>query len=82
MKIKELFNKKKSDEPIVEDKVEEPKKVSQTYYQLGLTDDNRVSFSMGYSSITMNRAGIDTLIDLLKTFQEKIPADEVENSKD
>ncbi len=74
-----MFKKSKVVEP--EKKKEDEKKPSHTYYHLGLTDDNRVSLSMGYSSISMNRNGVDTLIDLLNAFKEKLPKDEVENSQ-
>lgn len=58
----------------------EPEKPATTYYRLGLTDNNRVSFQMGYSEITMNSQGIDTMIDLLRSFQSKIK--EVEEETD
>jgi hypothetical protein len=47
----------------------EKEKPAHTYYRLGLTDNNRVSFSMGYSEITMNAAGIDSMISLLETYR-------------
>lgn len=48
---------------------EEPAKI---YYRLGLTDNNRVAFSMGYSEITMNAAGIQQMIDQLTFFQSQL----------
>lgn len=42
------------------------------YYRLGLTDNNRVAFSMGYSEITMNRAGVQQMIDQLEFFQSQL----------
>jgi hypothetical protein len=50
----------------------EPEKPAHTYYRLGLTDNNRVSFTMGYSEITMNAAGIDSMIKLLETYRDLI----------
>ena len=50
-------------------KKEEPAKV---YYRLGLTDNNRVAFSMGYSEITMNHAGCQQMIDQIKFFQSQL----------
>lgn len=51
---------------------EEPKKPATTYYRLGLTSDNRVSFQMGYSEITMNAAGIDNMVKQLELFRDMI----------
>lgn len=47
-----------------------PEQPPQTFYRLGLTDNNRVSFAMGYSEITMNAAGIDNMIKLLETYRD------------
>jgi hypothetical protein len=43
-----------------------------TYYRLGITNTNRVSFQMGYSEITMNAAGIDNLIKQLEMFRDQL----------
>jgi hypothetical protein len=48
----------------------EPEKPVHTYYRLGLTNNNRVSFQMGYSEITMNAAGIDSMIKLLESYRD------------
>lgn len=55
--------------PKPEPKKEEPAKI---YYRLGLTDNNRVAFSMGYSEITMNKAGCQQMIDQLRFFQKQL----------
>lgn len=55
--------------PVPEVKKEEPAKI---YYRLGLTDNNRVAFSMGYSEITMNKAGCQQMIDQLRFFQKQL----------
>lgn len=54
---------------VPEVKKEEPAKI---YYRLGLTDNNRVAFSMGYSEITMNREGCQQMIDQLMFFQSQL----------
>ena len=56
----------------------EPEKPARTYYRLGLTDNNRVSFQMGYSEITMNRAGCRQVIDQLTFFMNQLPPEESE----
>ena len=56
----------------------EPEKPAHTYYRLGLTDNNRVSFTMGYSEITMNAAGVNSMIKLLETYRDLLQEAEEE----
>ncbi len=49
-----------------------PKKDPNIFYRLGMTDNNRVAFSMGYSEITMNHEGCQQLIDQIKFFQSQL----------
>ena len=58
------------DEPTV------PKKESKTYYTFGVTDDNRLAFTMGYTTLTMNRPGVQTLIDQLEFFKNQLHEEE------
>ena len=51
-------------EPLAKDPV--------TYYSLGPTDNNRISLKMGYSSITMNKAGAQAMINLLTTAMNQL----------
>lgn len=56
-------------------KVEPPKQEeppAKIYYRLGLTDNNRVAFSMGYSEITMNAQGVQNMIDQLAFFKTQL----------
>lgn len=54
-------------------KIEPPKeKPANTYYRIGLTDNNRVSFQMGYSEITMTALGVDQLIAQLEVFRNQL----------
>lgn len=55
--------------PMPEVKKEEPAKI---FYRLGLTDNNRVAFSMGYSEITMSKEGVQQMIDQLTFFQSQL----------
>lgn len=50
----------------------EKKRTGQTMYSIGLTDENRVSFRMGYSEITMNPQGVQNMIDQLELFKQQI----------
>ena len=56
----------------------EPEKPAKVYYRLGVTDNNRVAFSMGMYEITMNRDGIENLITQLSVFRDQLH-DEVDN---
>ena len=53
----------------------EPEKPALTFYRLGLTDNNRVSFQMGYSEITMNKEGCQNLIKQLEFFMNQLEDD-------
>lgn len=48
---------------------EEPAKI---FYRFGLTDNNRVAFSMGYSEITMNYQGCEQMIEQIRFFQGQL----------
>jgi hypothetical protein len=50
----------------------EPEKPTTTYYRLGITNNSRVSFQMGYSEITMNADGVDNMIRQLQVFRDQI----------
>ena len=47
-----------------------------TAYSIGLTDNNRVSIMIGYSSVSMNSVGIQQLIDQLTLFKSQIDSNE------
>ena len=49
-----------------------------TYYSLGPTDNNRISLKMGYSSITMNKAGTQAMINLLTTAMDQLTEEDDE----
>jgi len=42
------------------------------HYTLGHTDDNRVAFRMGYSTLMMNYQGVQALIDQLEFYKEQL----------
>ena len=56
-------------------KVEPPpekEKPATVFYRFGITDNGRLAFNMGYSEITMNRAGVQSLIDQLEFYKERM----------
>lgn len=58
--------------------IEPPEKDPVTYYSLGPTDNNRISLKMGYSSITMNKAGAQAMINLLTTAMNQLTDEDAE----
>jgi hypothetical protein len=50
----------------------EPEQPAKIFYRLGVTDNNRVAFSMGMSEITMTRLGVQNLIEQLQVFRDQI----------
>lgn len=52
------------------------------YYRLGLTNNDRVSFQMGYSEITMNKTGCQQMIDQLTFFMNQLDEQHVEEASD
>lgn len=53
-----------------------------TFYRLGLTDNNRISFYMGYSEITMSRKGCQQMIDQLTFFQSQLYDEDTSSDDD
>jgi len=50
----------------------EPKKEPKTYYTFGITDDNRVTFTIGYTTLTMTKLGVQNLIEELEFFKGRV----------
>ncbi len=48
---------------------EEPGRV---FYRLGLTENNRVALSMYYGEVSMNREGVQNLIDQLEFYKSML----------
>jgi hypothetical protein len=46
------------------------------HYTIGHTDDNRVAFRLGYSTLMMNYYGVQTLIDQLELYQSQLHKEE------
>ena len=50
-----------------------PEKPAKIFYKIGVTDNNRVSFSLNYTGeILMNKQGIQNLIDQLEVFMNQL----------
>jgi hypothetical protein len=50
----------------------EPEQPAKIFYRLGLTDNNRVAFSLSYGEVTMNREGVQKLITQLEFYQDQL----------
>jgi hypothetical protein len=61
--------------PNVEPPVE-PEKPAKIFYRIGVTDQNRVSFSMDYSEITMTKLGVQNMIEQLAVFRDQLHDEE------
>ena len=59
--------------------IESPTK-EETYYSIGVTSENRISLKTGYSTLTMNRKGVENLIQQLAVFRDQL--DEDHNNKE
>lgn len=57
-------------------------KPAHVFYRLGITDNNRIAFTMGYSEITMSKEGCQQLIDQLTVFMNQLPETEVNDEDD
>jgi hypothetical protein len=73
-KKRDYSNVVKFPEPKAVPYIEPPKEESKSkvYYTFGLTDDNRMAFQMGYTTLTMNREGIQDLITQLEFFRDQL----------
>ena len=56
--------------------VKPPEKQATVFYRIGVTDQNRIAFSMGYSEITMSKAGVQNMIDQLEFFKSQLEDEE------
>jgi len=56
--------------------VEPPEKPATVFYRIGVTDQNRIAFSMGYSEITMTKVGVQNMIDQLEFFKSQLEDEE------
>ena len=54
----------------------EPEKPAKVFYRMGLTDSNRLAFSMGIMEITMSKEGVQNMIDQLAVFRDQLKDEE------
>lgn len=56
-----------------------PEPEAKIFYRIGVTDRNRISFAMGHMEITMNKSGVQNLINQLEVFRDQL--DEEDNEE-
>jgi hypothetical protein len=61
--------------PVIVPTVEPPKK-EEEHYSIGVTNDNRISLRIGYTTLTMNQQGAGNLIRQLELFASQLEEDE------
>jgi hypothetical protein len=49
-----------------------PEKAAKIFYRIGITDNNRVAFSMGMSEITMTKLGCQQMIEQIEVFMNQL----------
>jgi len=54
----------------------EPPKKEQEHYSIGVTDDNRITLRIGYTTLTMNQQGAHNLIEQLELFSRQLEKEE------
>lgn len=54
----------------------EPPNKELEYYSIGVTSENRITFKTGISTLTMNREGVENLIQQLAVFRDQIKEEE------
>jgi hypothetical protein len=53
-----------------------PKSVPTTVYSIGPTSDNRITFAVGHSTLTMNKVGCQQLVSMLNTAMDQLNDDD------
>ena len=66
------FPEPKAVPPMPEVTPPKEEKPATIFYRFGVTDNNRVAFSMGYSEITMNKEGCQAMIDQIEFFMNQL----------
>jgi hypothetical protein len=59
----------------------EPEKPAKIFYRIGVTDNNRVAFSMGMSEITMTKLGCQQMIEQLEVFMNQLPDEQCQDEE-
>ena len=69
-----FFNKSEYKLPEPVPYIEPPKK-EEEHYSIGVTNDNRITLRIGYTTLTMNQQGAGNLIRQLELFASQLEED-------
>ena len=50
----------------------EPPKAEELHYSIGITSEDRIALKIGYTTLTMNRKGVEHLIQQLSVFRDQL----------
>ena len=56
----------------------EQTKPEEMHYTIGITTENRIAFKVGYSTLTMSKAGCEDLIEQLEVFVKQLKQKETD----
>jgi hypothetical protein len=56
-------------------------KAEEIHYSIGITSENRIALRVGYSTLTMNRTGVEHLIQQLAVFRDQLEEDKDDNGQ-
>ena len=74
-----IFNIFKKNEYQVPEVPKEPE--PKTYFRLGITDNNRVTFSMAYHEVSMSAEGVNLMIRQLEFYRDMLQPEPEENNE-
>jgi hypothetical protein len=76
--IFDFFKKSSNVVPFPTPYIETPRIVpeSEKMYSIGVTTDKKITFTMGYTTLTMTKLGCTNLIEQLELFKKQLREDE------
>jgi hypothetical protein len=74
--IFDFFKKSSNVVPFPTPYVEPPSAESEKMYSIGVTTDNKITLTMGYTTFTMTKLGCTNLIEQLELFKNQLREDE------
>jgi hypothetical protein len=57
-------------------------KAEEIQYSIGITNEDRVALKIGYSTLTMNRIGVEHLIQQLSVFRDQLQGEKQDGQPD
>ena len=57
--------------------IEQPK-AEELHYSIGITSEDRIALKIGYTTLTMNKAGCEDLIEQLEVFVKQLKQKETD----